>query len=670
VHRLRLTLCGPTEVRLDGEALPGSPLGAKALALLAYLAIERRTHSREALATLLWGDFPDAQARASLRQALAHLHRALGDTLAMEHGKVWLEADVELDVAPLLAPRPDTTGPMHAVLTLDPTQFLAGLRMRGGEGFEEWADAVRALLCRRACELLAHAVRDAVARLDWIGAAQLADRWVALAPLDPEATRSAMEARHLGGHRADALAAWARYRALLAAELGESPPAALQALADRIARGATDAGPASGVARPDVMAAKAPLLGRTYAWNTLAHAWRAARDGASAVVVLSGEMGIGKSRVTADFARRVESDGGATLHARAREATAGIPFAAAGELLRAALDTRGFAATDGEWLAEVARLVPEVRTRLPGVPVAPSIGISGEWRLYEAVAQLVSALAAEQPLFIVVDDVHWCDASTAALVRVVAERGEGLPVLWCVTVGTGAGARDAPGVRLAGALAALPGASLVALAPFGEDDVCALLASLGRMPDDAATRALAVRLQAVTGGVPGFVLEMLRLLRARGLLLDGVDGRWTASQALAEVADLGGPLDVPALTRRIVDRVERLGDEMRSVLLTLAIAGDACDPAVLSAVHGVSRLRAAALGDLLVERGLAREADGRYRAANVLVASVVRGWASGALRREVERALTRTREGANGRASSGTIEAQLPRPSGEWRVLA
>lgn len=665
-----MTLCGPTQVRLDGEALPGSPLGAKALALLAYLAIERRAHSREALATLLWGDFPDAQARASLRQALAHLHRSLGEALRLEHGSVRLDADVELDVAPLLESRAGTARPAHALLSLDPLQFLAALRMRGGEGFAEWADAVRALLCRRKAELLASAVRDAMARLDWTSAIELADGWVALAPLDPDATYAAMESRHLGGRRADALAAWASYRAALAAEVGEPPPPALRALAERIARGAAEATSPSGSARAGVLALEAPLLCRTQAWDSLARAWRAARDGTGAVVVLSGEMGIGKSRLVGDFARRVETEGGATLRARSREATAGIPFATAGELLRTALDARGFAATDGDWLAEVARLVPEVRTRLPGVPVPPSAGIANEWRLYEAVAQLVGTLAAEQPLFVVVDDVHWCDASTAALVRVVAERSERLPVLWCVTVGTGADSRDAPGVRLAGALAALPGASSLALAPFGEDDVCALLVALGRMPDDAVTRAVAARVHAATEGVPGFMLEMVRLLRARGLLQDGADGRWVAAPALADAGDLGASLDVPALSRPIVDRVERLGDEVRSVLLTLAIAGDACSPGLLSAVHGVSRLRAAALGDLLVERGLAREADGRYRAANAFVAGVVRRLASGALRREVERALVRTREGANGRASSGALEAHLPRSSGEWRVLA
>ena len=74
-----LRLFGPP-LLATGEAGDGvAQLGAKPLALLAYLVLERRPHSREALAGLLWGESPEVEARASLRQALKQLRDVLGD---------------------------------------------------------------------------------------------------------------------------------------------------------------------------------------------------------------------------------------------------------------------------------------------------------------------------------------------------------------------------------------------------------------------------------------------------------------------------------------------------------------------------------------------------------------------------------------------------------------
>ena len=76
-----LNLLG-TPVLATSEGQPVTPgLGGKAMALLAYLQLERRPQSREALAGLLWGESPEVEARASLRQAVKHLRDTLGDVL-------------------------------------------------------------------------------------------------------------------------------------------------------------------------------------------------------------------------------------------------------------------------------------------------------------------------------------------------------------------------------------------------------------------------------------------------------------------------------------------------------------------------------------------------------------------------------------------------------------
>ena len=88
-----------TPLLATGEVGDGAaPLGAKPLALLAYLVLERRPHSRETLAGLLWGESPEVEARASLRQALKQLRDALGDTVHAERALVELTGSLACDV--------------------------------------------------------------------------------------------------------------------------------------------------------------------------------------------------------------------------------------------------------------------------------------------------------------------------------------------------------------------------------------------------------------------------------------------------------------------------------------------------------------------------------------------------------------------------------------------
>ena len=95
---LALTLLGPPSVTLtDGGTIVPQP-GAKVLALLTYLVLEQGPHSREELAGLLWGESPEPEARASLRQALKHLRDALGDILGSDRSVVQLTQPIRCEV--------------------------------------------------------------------------------------------------------------------------------------------------------------------------------------------------------------------------------------------------------------------------------------------------------------------------------------------------------------------------------------------------------------------------------------------------------------------------------------------------------------------------------------------------------------------------------------------
>src|SRR6476659_8529488 len=228
---LALRLCGDVALQpLDGSTIDPAP-GAKSLALLAFLALEPGVHRREEVTALLWGEFPEERARASLRQALTHLRDAMGETLRVDRATVELVGPLSCDVTEFLRLAPSDPA---AALAIDIPRFLESLTVRGSEAFEEWADAKRAELLGRYVALLRAAAREAMARRAWQEAVQLSERWRRLQPLE-DGVAVEMEARFLIGDRPGALAAYSRHVAQLASEVRREPGRSLKTLADRIA---------------------------------------------------------------------------------------------------------------------------------------------------------------------------------------------------------------------------------------------------------------------------------------------------------------------------------------------------------------------------------------------------------------------------------------------------
>jgi DNA-binding SARP family transcriptional activator len=643
VSRFGLTLCGRVTLTVDG-AVPAIPVGAKALALLAYLVLEPRPHGRDALTALLWGDFPEPQAKASLRQALTRLHQVLGDALDISRSSVALVAPIECDVAPFVGGPSIRSGQQSAgqiALGVDVQRFLEGLPIRQCAAFDEWAAATRRTLIRGYAAALAGLASDALLRLDWRAAADAADRWRSADPPSDAAARAAMEARLLGGDYDGALAIFAEHAAGLG-DGGRRPDRALQALAEQVrARShGSDARTASPAESGPPLRAR--LRCREREWTALQSAWRATANGAARVVLIEGELGVGKTRLASDFATWVTSQGGCVLHGRATEAGAAVPFGLISETLRSGLDAPGVAGTDGQWLAEIARFVPELRQRLPGVPVASAPAPAEAWRLFESVAQMLGAIATEQPAAIVLDDLRWSDGDTAALLQFLVARLAETPILWCVTLTPGTDDRGSRTGRLAHALRATLNAEVLRPARLGEAEVASMLEELLRVPETAGLRGLARRVHEQSAGNPGYVTALAQALVARGGIVQTSDGQWALSPATdsdgfeqslvaAELATVRAP---------ILERIERLRDDARAILVTIAIAnGGRCDPDVLSNVHGVSRLRAAALAEALLERALIAEIDDSYRCAHPVIAQVVRDGVSASWRRAAQQAL-------------------------------
>jgi DNA-binding SARP family transcriptional activator len=669
VTGISLTLLGTPTLTIGGApAVPA--LGAKPLALLAYLAVEPGAHPREHLASLLWGEHTDAAARASLRQAVMQLRDALGAALHVTRDAVELAGPVLCDVRTFLAAAADDP---QAATAFDVPRFLAGLSVRHSPAFDEWASAKREELLRRYRELLAARAREAMGKWQWRDAAAEAARWLAWEPLADDAARLLVESLYLSGDRTAALGRFAEFRDRLQAETSEGPSRALAQLVRKI-----EADQTARPTRPitDEWYTRAPafesgLIGRTDELEALRKAWRGVQRGSGRVVLIEGEAGVGKSRLADEFLRWVVAETGTVLRARGYDARAGVPYGPVVEALRDALGAPGLAGADPQWLAEVARLLPELRQRFPGLPeITPPPAPAEAWRLFEAVAQVLLAVAAEQPVAVAVDDLHWCDGDSCNLLHFLTRRLEDAPVLWCATLTLGELQRDAPAARLCRALRVKPRASVVALASLGEQEIWFMIREMGHVSAPTGGRRLASRLYQVTGGNPFYVIELLKTLFAQGwLTTDDASGEWLVGPTPAGTTDIAMSVSVHDA---IAERIESLPPDLHDVLLTIAVAGAGCRASVLSHVHGISRLRGAALADELVERRLVEEKEGIYRCANPVIARVVRDGLTTSRRRELHRAIAMTLEHLTGEGGQGVPPGEIARHAelGGERALA
>ena len=524
-------------------------------------------------------------------------------------------------------------------LTTDIPRFLAGFSVRHAPQFDEWLAATRRQLLLLYQNALGTLAREAMGQWRWRAAVEVADRWLRCEPLSDEAARLTIEACYLAGDRGAALARFADYRHVLARETGCEPSRTLMSLMQRVE---ADASPLS--TRPitdewyGAPSFESSLVGREAEWSTLVKGWRRVVRGSGQIVLIEGEPGVGKSRLAEEFLRWVVAQGGGVLRGHGYDGRAGIPYEPVVEVLREALTAPGLGGTAPEWLAEVTRLLPELRQRFPAIPELAISDSAEGWRLFEGVAQLMLALAAERPLVVWLDDLQWCDGDSCNLLRFLLRRSEQAPIYWLGTLSVGELERAAPAARLCRVLRAKAHSSVVALGPLSEEQLWRMIREMGHVSTPMGAQRFANRVFGVTRGNPFYTIELLKTMFAQRLLeADENSSEWTASSgALTEGRDFPVSQTVHDV---IAERIERLPEQLSELLITIAIAGAGCRTEVLSHVHGISRLHAAAVADALVDRRLLVEEAGIYRCAHPVIAHVVRDGLTPSRRREIHRTL-------------------------------
>jgi DNA-binding SARP family transcriptional activator len=694
---LRLAVLGTPEVFHDGRRLTFAL--RKAQALLLYLAVEGGMHPRGKLATFLWPDSEPHDARHALRIAIALLRNLLDDAegqephLLSQHDALGLnpQAPLELDLevvqqahhqaqqhstTPSEEQRAALVAQFQCALALVRGPFLDGFWLREESAFDEWV-----LQEQQQWQVRLQLLLDRLSSWQETGweleqATITLTHWLALDPLAEEAYRRLMRVHLALGDPAAAGRVYATCRARLAEELQIKPSPETVALAEHIratvARrpGNSPSHSATAARRPPGELV-APLVGRAVAFSQLAGSFQQARGGQPQAVLVVGEAGIGKTRLASEFVAWARAQGAEVLSGHAFELGGRLPYQPLVEALRKRLEEENAPEDllEDLWLAELSRLLPELRVRYPDLPVPTEDELTAKVRLFEAVARLLDALAERAPLVLLLDDLQWVDEASLDLVRYLARdwirhdnRVLLLGTLRCEGLETKS--------QLADLGRDLP-LSQVPLQPLSQAQTLQLIEALAGQEHNPACPSRAVPAQeperplvalggflfAQTGGHPLYLLETLKLLREREWLVPrvGADGVFRLEPAVEIAAAFAQAqsrreLLPPSVRAMIQVRLAKLSQPARRVVMASAVLGPSASARLLWQVADLGVQAGVEALEEADKSGILREEEagvpgaghaGSYRFTHELMRDVVYT-ELGAARRQVlhQRALT------------------------------
>src|SRR3989440_4354359 len=632
---LRLAVLGAPEVFHDGSRLTFSL--RKAQALLLYLAVEGGMHSRSKLAAFLWPDSEPHAARTGLRTTLTLLRGLFADSdaspsqhshLLSEHELLGLNPrtplELDLDVVqqayqalrlsavPSEQQRAALVALFQHAHSLVRGPFLDGFWLREETGFDAWVQQQQHQWQVRLLQLFDRLSSWQEEAFELEQARATLTGWLALDPLSEEAARRLMRVHLARGEASTALRVYATIRARLAEELQAEPSADTLALAEHVrATSAASHGSRPARSSPTMVESRspgelvAPLVGRAAAFTQLVGSFQQTQHERPQVVLVEGEAGIGKTRLARDFGTWARTQGADVLSGQAFEMGGRLPYQPLVEALRERLEDENAPEDllDDLWLAELSRLLPELRVRYPDLPAPTEDELTAKLRLFEAVARLVDALGQRALLVLLLDDLHWIDGASLDLVRYLGRHWirHGSRVLLLGTIRSEAMesksqlsdlGRDLPVTRIAlqtlsqaetmQLLQAIAGEARPGTSSGGEHGAV-MPATPGAEPSPASETplvALGDFLFAYTGGQPLYLLETLKLFRDQHWLVPrlSADGTWglepTVEMAAALVQKQSRrALLPPSVRSMILARLARLKPPARQLVQARAVLG-------------------------------------------------------------------------------------------------
>lgn len=555
--RLRVRLLGAVDVILDGRRLRAfdSP---RLQRLLALIALRREHQNRSQLAFTLWPESSEHQARTNLRKLLHEFRQALPETgVFAEIGPKtvrWLPSELnEVDV--LSFREANASGDFEGASRIYKGDLLPSC-------YDDWVLAERAALSDAALTVHRQLASAAFERGDHLLAIRHAEAASNLEFTDETAIRIGLQAHRAIGDRTGAVRTFRRYADNLRRELAIDPAADLTALFKEICVDPSDP------EHPPATRANVPgatrLVGRELEWRTLIEAFETVSAGRSHLVLLTGEPGIGKSRLAKEFSRHVRAKGGEVAAARAYEAAGRLPWGPVIDLLRSTSIERRLRELDKVWIAELARLLPELDGAVPQHPNGGRGGVARRHRLFDAICAAVAAN--ERSRMLIIDDLQWCDTETIEFIGYLLRSNPQSPILIVGTVRWEELGDRHPLPGMVEALRRDQSVTVVTIDPLDKASTTVLAVEL--QGGDEIAPELAARLWNETEGNPLFIVETVR----GGISADCKQGFLT-----------------PTMRSVLHTRLDQLTDDARKLAEAAAIYGRSFPIRTLEAVMGFDK---------------------------------------------------------------------------------
>lgn len=613
---------------------------AQAQVALVRLIIERREGtSRDQLADTLWPyGLPDTWASA-LRSVVSRVRAFLAPALPIgatplvaQDGQYRLNLPdytaIDLEYAETAiadARAAMATGRFPVAWTLASTAAtcLQSPLLPNHDG--EWVAGVR----QRVADIHVTALETASMAASAMGrcgdALSFANEAIRLAPLRESAHRCRMSAHVTSGNRGEALRAYSLLRRSLSEELGVDPAPETEAAYLELLGAPSSAPESADVGDAVVAGSPAPFVGREPELAVLAEARRRAR-GTGHMVLVTGERGIGKTRLVTEAARRVTLDGGLVLCGRCDRSSA-LPCQPFVEALGGYV-----AATPDDSLPELSQATRDELAGLFSEDLSPAGLQSSKEALMVALTELTVGVARSRPLLVLLDDLHEADADTLLLLRRLSRRGAGTCLLILATANDSGGS-GGPFADVAHDLDRDGWLSRLVLTGLEETDIRALVRQmLPDVPPDC--RPPPYKLIADTAGNVLLMLEIVRSYRDDGKtprLEPGPVPAGVQNYAAARLAALdasqqrllfvaavvGGPFELDLTAKAAAIKPDAALDVLDSLLATGLVAE------LNSAQHGQLLHTYCFTHDILRRALCERLSDARHRSIHVRLADAI-----------------------------------------------
>jgi predicted ATPase/DNA-binding SARP family transcriptional activator len=568
---LEVKLCGEPQMRYEGKPWKMRLLSS-CWPMLALLAMQHQPVSRAKVASLLWPEALDSEASANLRR---HLHVIMKELPASE--QPWILVDQrKIGWNHAMPARIDVVEFQNLVAQgrdIDAIAIYAGdlLASSFDEAIVEAREQLRASYLKSLERLMSGAriAGDLDTALRYAELLLDADEW------REDAVRAVMAIRYEKGDRSGAVAIYERFADALRRELRVQPMSETTVLRDKIVAGepiADTAVPRTALERD----ARIKLAGRLDELRTLRSAWTRAARGRGTTILLTGEPGIGKSRLALELCALVEQQRGSALIGRTSSPEAGA-FQPVIEALRDGLGLLTPSDVDDVWLAPLAGVLPEIeRLRTGELPSVESFGAEGaRTRLREALVRLAAAAARRRPLVVVLEDVHWANRDTLELIEMLANRAAGIPLLLVVTYRSGELSSTHPMHAIRRELQHARRAQAIALSRLTEPEIGELAKAV--LGPEHLTGAFVERVSAISEGNPLFAVQVLRYFSDTGEMPRGEDALASIAGTVLSRLDRLSPQ-----ARAIADIAASIGSDF--TIEEIARVGGWEEPAVLDAL--------------------------------------------------------------------------------------